>query len=76
MIDTRKMITTMMTMMTRNTNVVNGREEDANVKRKKRKTRPMDKIMYLIELLDDECNFYTCQAVVVRLRDMVCEWVS
>lgn len=34
------------------------------------------KIMYLIELLDDECNFYTCQAVVVRLRDMVCEWVS
>lgn len=38
-IDTRKMITTMMTMMTRNTNVVNGREEDANVKRKKRKWR-------------------------------------
>ena len=36
----------------------------------------MDKIMYLIELLDDECNFYTCQAVVVRLRDMVCEWLS
>lgn len=36
----------------------------------------MDKIMYLIELLDDECNFCTCQAVVVRLRDMVCEWVS
>lgn len=31
--------TTMMTMMTRNTNVVNGREEDANVKRKKRKWR-------------------------------------
>ena len=41
-----------------------------------KKTRPMDKIMYLIELLDDECNFYTCQAVVIRLRDMVCEWVS
>lgn len=33
------MITTMMTMTTRNTNVVNGREEDANVKRKKRKWR-------------------------------------
>lgn len=38
-IATRKMITTMMTMTTRNTNVVNGREEDANVKRKKRKWR-------------------------------------
>lgn len=36
----------------------------------------MDKIMCLIELLDDECNFYTCQAVVIRLRDMVCKWVS
>ena len=36
----------------------------------------MDKIMCLIELLDDECNFYTCQAVVIRLRDMVCEWVN
>lgn len=36
----------------------------------------MNEIMYLIEQFDDECNFYTCQAIVVRLRDMVCSWVS